>query len=97
MTIASLLKSQGYRTAMPGNGISAFGRMATTSPARRTGDVPIRNVFRPARLHGHPAVFFFRVDRAVTPPTDHIEAHHSPMAVSGSTFIARPETSTHRE
>ena len=90
MTIASLLKSQGYRTAMPGKWHLGLREDGYDKPLPG-GPVTCRfeTYFGLRASTDIPPYFFIRVDRAVTPPTDHIEAHHSPMAVSGQHLFIR--------
>ncbi len=78
MTIASLLKAQGYRTAMVGKWHLGFreegyDKPLPGGPVARGFDTYFG--FRAST--DIPPYFFIRGDRAVTPPTEHIEEHHS--------------------
>jgi arylsulfatase A-like enzyme len=77
-TIASLLQSQGYRTAMVGKWHLGFREDAYDHPWRG-GPVAcgFETFFGFRASTDIPPYFFIRGDRAVTPPTDHIEEHHS--------------------
>ena len=79
MTIASLLKSQGYRTAMVGKWHVGFLEDGYDQPLPG-GPVAcgFETYFGLRASTDIPPYFFIRGDRAVTPPTDHIEVHHSP-------------------
>ena len=78
MTIASLLKSQGYRTAMvgkwhPGFRENGYDKLLPGGPVACGFDT----YFGLRASTDIPPYFFIRGDRAVTPPTNHIEEHHS--------------------
>ncbi len=78
MTIASLFKSQGYRTAMVGKWHLGFleqgyDRPLSGGPVDRGFD----SFFGIRASTDIPPYFYIRGDRAVAPPTDHIEAHRS--------------------
>jgi len=78
MTIASLLKSAGYHTAMVGKWHLGFrengyDRPLPGGPVDRGFDT----FFGIRASTDIPPYFYIRGDRAVEPPTDHIEAHRS--------------------
>lgn len=78
MTIASLLKANGYRTAMVGKwhlGFEEHGYDQTLpgGPFDRGFD----SFFGFRASTDIPPYFYLRDDRAVSPPTDQIEEHHS--------------------
>jgi len=79
MTIASLLRSQGYRTAMVGKWHLGFREDGYDKPLPG-GPVAcgFDTYFGLRASTDIPPYFFIRGDLAVTPPTDHIEAHQSP-------------------
>lgn len=79
MTIASLLKAQGYRTAMVGKWHLGFQEDGYDKPLPG-GPVAcgFDTYFGFRASTDIPPYFFIRGDRAVTPPTEHIEEHHSP-------------------
>lgn len=79
MTIASLLKSQGYRTAMVGKWHVGFREQGYDKPLAG-GPVAcgFDTYFGMRASTDIPPYFFIRGDRAVTPPTAHIQASHSP-------------------
>ncbi|HOW65213.1 MAG TPA: arylsulfatase [Candidatus Paceibacterota bacterium] len=78
MTIASLLRSQGYRTAMVGKWHLGFQENGYDKPLPG-GPVAcgFETYFGLRASTDIPPYFFIRGDRAVAPPTDHIGAHHS--------------------
>lgn len=78
MTIASLLKSQGYRTAMVGKWHLGFREDGYDKPLPG-GPVAcgFDTYFGMRASTDIPPYFFIRGDRAVTPPTGHIEENHS--------------------
>lgn len=78
MTIASLLKSRGYRTAMVGKWHLGFEEDGYDNPL--PGGPVDRGFDRFFGIRAStdiPPYFYIRDDRAVTPPTDHIEANRS--------------------
>ena len=77
-TIASVLKSQGYRTAMVGKwhlGFqeSGYDKVLPGGPVDRGFDT----FFGFRASTDIPPYFYLRGDRAVTPPTNEIEEHHT--------------------
>ena len=77
-TIASLLKSQGYRTAMVGKwhlGFeeSGYDKVLPGGPVDRGFD----SFFGFRASTDIPPYFYLRGDRAVTPPTNEIAEHHT--------------------
>ncbi|MSU33970.1 MAG: arylsulfatase [Pedosphaera sp.] len=78
MTIASLLKSQGYRTAMVGKwhlGFreSGYDKVLPGGPADQGFD----SFFGFRASTDIPPYFYLRGDRALTPPTNEIAEHHT--------------------
>lgn len=78
VTIASFLHSQGYRTAMVGKWHLGFqeegyDKVLPGGPV----DCGFDSFFGMRASTDIPPYFFIRGNRAVTPPTDHIEANHS--------------------
>ncbi len=78
VTIASLLRDQGYQTAMVGKWHLGFREEGYDQPLPG-GPVAcgFQTYFGLRASTDIPPYFFIRGDRAVTPPTDHIEEHHS--------------------
>jgi len=78
MTIASLLKSQGYRTAMVGKWHLGFSEDGYDKPlSGGPVDCGFDTFFGTRASTDIPPYFYISGDRAVMPPTDHIEEHHS--------------------
>jgi len=78
MTIASLLKSQGYRTAMVGKWHLGFSEDGYDKPlSGGPVDCGFDTFFGTRASTDIPPYFYISGDRAATPPTDHIEEHHS--------------------
>lgn len=78
MTIASLLKSRGYRTAMVGKWHLGFDEQGYDKPLRGGPvDRGFDSFFGIRASTDIPPYFYIRDDRAVAPPTGHIEASHS--------------------
>jgi arylsulfatase A-like enzyme len=78
MTIASLLKTQGYRTAMVGKWHLGF-REEGYDQRLRGGpmDCGFDSFFGMRASTDISPYFYIRGDRAVIPPTNHISEHHS--------------------
>lgn len=78
MTIASLLKSQGYRTAMVGKWHVGFREEGYDQPLRGgPADCGFDSFFGLRASTDIPPYFFIQGDRAEAPPTAHIAEHHS--------------------
>jgi arylsulfatase A len=78
MTIASLLESCGYRTAMVGKWHLGFNEDGYDRPLRGGPvDRGFGSFFGIRASTDIPPYFYIRGDRAVAPPTGHIEASHS--------------------
>jgi arylsulfatase A-like enzyme len=78
MTLASLLKAQGYRTAMVGKWHLGFLEDGYDKPLPGGPVACGFDTFFGFRASTDiPPYFFIQGDRAVKQPTDHIEAHHS--------------------
>lgn len=79
VTIASFLRDQGYQTAMVGKWHLGFREEGYDRPLRGGPvDCGFDTFFGFRASTDIPPYFYIRGDRAVTPPTDHIEEHHSP-------------------
>jgi len=79
MTIASLLKSQGYHTAMVGKWHLGFRENGYDQPLPGGPvDCGFQTFFGFRASTDISPYFYIRGDRAVIPPTNHIEEHHSP-------------------
>ena len=78
MTIASLAKSQGYRTAMVGKWHLGFAEDGYDKPLPGGPvDVGFDSYFGIRASTDIPPYFYIRDNRAVQPPTDRIEANNS--------------------
>ncbi len=78
MTIASLARSQGYRTAMIGKWHLGFAEQGYDRPLPGGPvDRGFDTFFGIRASTDIPPYFYIRDDRAVTPPTDSIEENHS--------------------
>jgi arylsulfatase A-like enzyme len=78
MTIASLLKAQGYRTAMVGKWHLGFDEKGYDQPLRGGPvDRGFDTFFGIRASTDIPPYFYIRGDRAVAPPTDRIPANRS--------------------
>jgi arylsulfatase A-like enzyme len=78
MTIASLLKTEGYHTAMVGKWHLGFREEGYDQPLRGGPvDCGFDSYFGFRASTDIPPYFYIRGDRAVTPPTGHIAEHHS--------------------
>ena len=77
-TVASLLKSQGYHTAMVGKWHLGFRERGYDQPLHGGPvDVGFDSFFGIRASTDIPPYFYIRGDRAVVPPTDTIQANHS--------------------
>ncbi len=100
MTIASLAKSQGYRTAMVGKWHVGFREDGYDKPLPGGPlDCGFDSYFGMRASTDIPPYFYIRGDRAVQPPTDHIEdefsadwSPHPGAAAAGRRHRAEPET-----
>ena len=78
MTIASLLQSNGYRTAMVGKWHLGFQENGYDKPLPGgPADRGFDSYFGIRASTDIPPYFYIRGNRAVAPPTDHIEANNS--------------------
>ncbi len=78
MTIASLLESRGYRTAMVGKWHLGFKENGYTNPLPGGPvDRGFDTFFGIRASTDIPPYFYIRNDRAVAPPTEHIDENHS--------------------
>ncbi|MFC2115930.1 arylsulfatase [Bacteroidota bacterium] len=78
ITIASLLKSQGYHTAMVGKWHLGFHENGYENPLPGGPvDVGFDSYFGIRASTDIPPYFYIRDDHAVEPPNDHIEANYS--------------------
>ncbi len=78
MTIASMLKSQGYRTAMVGKWHLGFKEDGYDKPLPGGPvDVGFNSYFGIRASTDIPPYFYIRGNRAVSPPTNHIAANNS--------------------
>ncbi len=78
VTIASLLKTAGYHTAMVGKWHLGFHEEGYDQPLRGGPvDCGFDSFFGLRASTDIPPYFYIRGDRAVEPPTGHIAAHHS--------------------
>ncbi len=78
MTIASLAKAQGYRTAMVGKWHLGFREKGYDRPlAGGSVDCGFDSFFGIRASTDIPPYFYIRDDRAVEPPTEHISANQS--------------------
>jgi arylsulfatase A-like enzyme len=79
MTIASFLRDQGYHTAMVGKWHLGFREDGYDQPLPGGPvDGGFNSFFGLRASTDIPPYFYIRGNRAVTPPTNHIEEHHSP-------------------
>ena len=77
-TIASLLRDRGYHTAMVGKWHLGFREGGYDQPLPGgPADCGFQSFFGFRASTDIPPYFYIRGDRAVTPPTQHIEEHHS--------------------
>lgn len=78
MTIGSLFQSQGYHTAMVGKWHLGFAEKGYDKPLRGGPVDRGFDTFLGIRASTDiPPYFYIRGDRAVVPPTGHIDAHHT--------------------
>jgi arylsulfatase A len=78
VTIASLLRDQGYHTAMVGKWHLGFRENGYDQPLRGGPvDCGFDSFFGLRASTDIPPYFYIRGDRAVAPPTGHIDEHHS--------------------
>lgn len=78
VTIATLLRDQGYHTAMVGKWHLGFHEEGYDQPLRGgPEDCGFDSFFGLRASTDIPPYFYIRGDRAVAPPTGHIAAHHS--------------------
>jgi arylsulfatase A-like enzyme len=78
VTIASLLRTQGYRTAMVGKWHLGFHEEGYDQPLRGGPvDCGFDNFFGLRASTDISPYFYIRGDRAVAPPTGHVAEHHS--------------------
>jgi arylsulfatase A len=78
VTIASLLREQGYHTAMVGKWHLGFGEDGYDQPLPGGPlDCGFESFFGLRASTDIPPYFYIRGDRPVAPPTDHIAEHHS--------------------
>jgi arylsulfatase A len=79
VTIASFLGAQGYQTAMVGKWHLGFREAGYDQPLPGGPvDCGFQSFFGFRASTDISPYFYIRSDRAVTPPTNHIEEHHSP-------------------
>lgn len=79
VTIASFLRNQGYRTAMVGKWHLGFREEGYDQPLPGGPvDCGFQTFFGFRASTDIPPYFYISGDRAATPPTNHIEEHHSP-------------------
>ena len=78
VTVPSFLRDQGYDTAMVGKWHLGFRENGYDQPLPGGPvDCGFKRFFGLRASTDIPPYFYIRGDRAVTPPTDHIEEHHS--------------------
>jgi len=78
VTIASLLREQGYHTAMVGKWHLGFRESGYDQPLRGGPvDCGFDSFFGLRASTDIPPYFYIRGDQAVTPPTGHLDAHRS--------------------
>jgi len=83
VTIASLLRGQGYRTAMVGKWHLGFREEGYDQPLRGGPvDCGFDSFFGTRASTDIPPYFYIRGDRAVAPPTGQIAEHHSQVWLS---------------
>jgi arylsulfatase A len=96
MAIASLLKPQGYHTAMVGKWHLGFDKEGYDQPLRGGPvDCGFDSFFGLRASTDISPYFYIRGDRAVTPPTAQMAAHHSEgwtpsRGLSGGTVASLP-------